>query len=101
CITSDTTTGQWDLSAEGTVITPMGPVVMVFDNSTPITATIDASKSEDGTEIQIKNIGSNTITFVSDTNISLVANVALAPNSSVFFRYVSGLNKWILIARSS
>ena len=53
------------------VIQPLGPEVAVTGNLVPITATIDATRERDGSEVRILNVGSQAVTFVPDSNISM------------------------------
>ena len=95
CTHSDPDHGSIDLS-HTTVIRPLGPIVYVRSNNSPVTATIDASKQEDGSQIQVVNAGSFPVSFTSDSNLS-VANPVNLPgqsNSSVTFVYSSALHKF-------
>ena len=97
CTHSDPDHGSIDLS-HTTVIKPLGPIVYVQGNSSPVIATIDASKQEDGSQLQIVNAGSFPISFTSDSNLSLANSVNLPgqSNSSVTFVYSSALHKFTL-----
>jgi hypothetical protein len=79
-----------------TVIEPYGPVVYVTGNSSGVTATIDAQKQEDGSQIQIVNAGSNAVSFVSDANMSLPSTITVpgGSNSSVNFIYRASAGRW-------
>ena len=78
------------------LIRPYGPVVVVKGNAAPITATVDASKEEDGSLVQIVNSGTNAVTFNSDANLSLASPVTVASGGgSTTFRYSSALGKFV------
>lgn len=97
CTYPDTDNGQQNLATSAT-IKPVGPEIHVFDAS-PVTATIDASKSQDGSYVKIVNTGSTTVTFSADSNMDLSASVALAANQSAIFIYEGSLSKWALTSR--
>jgi hypothetical protein len=82
----------------GTTIEPYGPVVYVTGNSGPVTATVDASKEQDGSEVQIVNAGSNPVSFVTDSNLSLASSVTLPGGvlSSATFVYHASIGKFTL-----
>jgi hypothetical protein len=84
--------------ASGTTIEPYGPVVHVNGNPAPVTATIDASKEQDGAQVQIVNVGSNQVTFASDSNLSLASPVVLSGGiqSAVTFAFSSAVGRFVL-----
>jgi len=75
----------------------------VNGNTSPVTATVNANLEENGAEIQIVNIGSNAVSFVSDTNLSLPTTVTLAGggSNSTSFTYNSVLGKFVQPASSA
>jgi hypothetical protein len=97
CTHSDINHGEVNLSST-TLIEPYGPTVYVTGNTSPITASIDARKQEDGSQIQIVNAGSSPVSFTSDNNLSLNGTVTLAggSNSSMTFLYSAALGKFKL-----
>lgn len=97
CTHADANHGLLNLSA-GSKIIPYGPVVYVNGNSAPITATIDASKEQNGSQVQIVNAGSSAVTFAADTNLSLSGPVTLPGGSasSATFLYNATLGKFTL-----
>src|SRR5579862_1923752 len=78
------------------IIEPFGPVVYVTGNTASVTATIDASKEQAGSLIQIVNQGAFPVVFTSDANLSLASPVTVAPGGSASFRYDGGLQKFRL-----
>jgi parallel beta helix pectate lyase-like protein len=97
CTHSDVDHGVVDLS-QRRMIEPYGPVLYVMNNAAPVTATVDASKEQDGSQVQIVNAGSQSITFASDANMSLSAPVTLpgGVNSSTIFYFNAELGKFTL-----
>jgi hypothetical protein len=88
--------------AQTRTIEPYGPVVYAVNNAVPLTATVDATKEQDGAQIQIVNAGSQAITFGSDTNMSLSGPVTLpgGANSSTTFVFNAGIGKFTLLTGS-
>jgi hypothetical protein len=76
-------------------IEPYGPVVTVTGNLASVTATIDASKEQGGSEIRIVNAGSFPVVFAPDGNLSLAAPVKVAAGGSVSFRYNDSIRKFV------
>lgn len=97
CGFSGTDDGQQDLSVSATVI-PVGPEVHVFHTGA-ITATIDASKSQDSQEVRIVNTGSGAVTFPADSNMDLTSSVVLTTNQGAIFRFQASESKWVFVAR--
>lgn len=93
CTYGDVNHGRVDLSNK-TIIEPYGPVVYVTGNATSVTATIDAGKEQDGSQIRIVNAGSFPVVFRSDTNLRLEAPVTVPPGGSASFRFNGGLGKF-------
>jgi hypothetical protein len=95
CTHADVNHGAVNL-AQTTVIEPYGPVVYVTGNSSGVTATVNALKQEDGSQIQIVNAGSNAVSFVSDANMSLPSTITLpgGNNNSVNFFYHASVGRW-------
>ena len=79
------------------VIEPLGPEVAVTGNLVPITATIDATRERDGSEVRILNVGSQAVTFVPDSNISMGAPMTLFTGDSLTFHYVGSLGKYVAV----
>lgn len=97
CTFSGTDNGQQNLATSSTV-KPVGPEVHVFDSSA-VTATIDASKSQDGSYLKIVNTGTTTITFAADSNLDLASSVTLTANQSAVFKFESSVSKWAYVSR--
>ncbi len=103
CTYPDADHGVVDLSGTDlsgtTSIKPYGPVVYVTGNLSPVTATVDASKEEDGAQVQIVNGGPNAVSFVSDTNLSLPYTYTLpgGKSSAVSLIYSAAAGKFILL----
>jgi hypothetical protein len=95
CTYPDVNHGLVDLSTS-LIIEPFGPVVSVSGNTASVTATIDASKEQAGSIIQIVNKGSFPVVFTSDSNLSLASPVTVAPGGSASFRFDGGLQKFRL-----
>ena len=95
CTHGDVNHGLVNL-AQTTTIEPYGPTVYVNGNSSAVTATVDAQKQEDGSQIQIVNAGGSAVVFASDNNLSLASPITLpgGSNSSVNFVYHASLGKW-------
>ena len=95
CTHSDVNHGVVDLSRTN-LIEPYGPVVYVNGNSSPVTVTIDAAKEQDGAQLQVVNAGSNSVSFASDSNLSLSSPITLpgGGNGSVTFVYSAALGKY-------
>ena len=95
CTHADVNHGLVNL-AQTTVIEPYGPAVYVNGNSSAATATVDAQKQEDGSQIQIVNAGTNGVVFASDNNLSLAGPITLpgGSNSSLNLVYHASLGKW-------
>ena len=95
CTHADVNHGLVNL-AQTTTIEPYGPTVYVNGNSSTVTATVDAQKQEDGSQIQIVNAGAMAVLFASDNNLSLASPITLpgGSNSSVNFVYHASLGKW-------
>ncbi len=95
CTHPDMNHGQVDLSRTN-LIEPYGPVVYVSGNSSPVTVTVDASKEQDGAQIQVVNAGSNPVSFASDSNLSLSSTITLpgGGNNSATFVYSAALGKY-------
>ncbi len=95
CTHSDVNHGVVNLG-QTTTIEPYGPVVYVMGNNSSVTATVNAQKQEDGSQIQIVNTGSNAVSFVSDANMSLPSTITVpgGSNSSVSFFYHASAGKW-------
>jgi len=81
-----------------TTIKPYGPIVYVSGNTGPVTATVDASKEEDGSQVQIVNAGANAVTFVSDSNLSLANPIVLQGGAlnSLILIYSDVQHKFVL-----
>jgi len=94
CAYPDVNHGVVNLSTSRT-IEPYGPVVSVTGNTAPVTATIDASKEQAGSEVRIVNAGSFPVVFASDGNLSLAAPVKVAAGGSVSFRYNGSIRKFV------
>jgi hypothetical protein len=95
CTHSDVNHGMVDLSRTN-LIEPFGPVVYLFGNASAVTASVDASKEQDGAQIQIVNTGSKPVSFGPDGNLSLSSAITLpgGSNSSVTFVYSAALGKY-------
>ena len=83
--------------SQTSVIEPYGPVVYVTGGTGA--ATVDASKEENGAQVQIVNAGSGSVSFSSDNNLSLASTITLAGggSSSATFVYNSSLGKYALL----
>ncbi|MDP8990037.1 MAG: DUF2341 domain-containing protein [Acidobacteriota bacterium] len=95
CTYSDVNHGVVNVGPD-TLIEPYGPVVRIAGNTGPVTVSVDASKEEDGAQIQIVNGGASPVTFASDSNLSLSAPITLpgGVNSSVTFVYSAAIGKF-------
>ncbi len=84
--------------ALGSMIEPYGPVVYVTDNQGPVTATLNASKEQNGSQVQIVNVGVEPVTFAADSNLSLSSSLTLPGSamSSVIFVYNATIGKFII-----
>jgi hypothetical protein len=60
-----------------------------------VTATIDAAKEQDGSQIRIVNAGSFPVVFQSDTNLRLASPVSVPPGGSISFRYHGAIHRFI------
>jgi hypothetical protein len=99
CTHADVDHGVVDLTRT-TTIEPFGPTMYAVNNSAPVTATIDASKEQDGAQVQIVNAGSRALTFVPDGNLNLSAPLTLpgGANASTTFVFDAGIGKFRLFA---
>src|SRR5579862_584907 len=95
CTYPDTNHGVVNLAAT-TLIEPYGPVVVVYGNAAPVTATVDASKEQDEALVRVVNSGAQNVTFSSDSNLSLTSPVTLTAGTSVTFRYSGMLGKFTI-----
>jgi protocatechuate 3,4-dioxygenase beta subunit len=95
CTHADADHGLVNLSAT-TTIRPYGPVVYVNGNTSPVNATVDASKEEDGSQVQIFNAGTNAVSFSSDNNLSLASAYSLQPGSSLNLVYSAAVGRFTL-----
>jgi len=95
CTYSDINHGVVNVGASP-MIEPYGPVVHVVSSNGPVTATLDRTKEQDGSQIQIVNTGPNSVTFASDSNLSLPSPVTLPgnSNSSVTLIYQAATGKF-------
>jgi Concanavalin A-like lectin/glucanases superfamily/Domain of unknown function (DUF2341) len=93
CIYPDSDHGLINVAANP-VLQPYGPVIYVNGNLAPATATVDASKEVDGSQLQVVNAGLQPVTFNSDANLSLGSAVTLAPGGSVTLQYSKALGKF-------
>ncbi len=101
CTHADVNHGLIDLS-KTTLIRPYGPVVVLKGNSSPVSVSVDASKEEEGAELQLFNAGSNPVTFHSDGNLSLTGPVTLSPGGNpLTLVYHSASAKFALPGTSS
>jgi Bacterial Ig-like domain (group 1) len=73
--------------------------VYVTGNLSPVTVTVDASKEEDGAQVQIVNAGPNAVSLVSDSNLSLPFPYTLpgGQSSAVSLIYSAGAGKFTLL----
>ena len=80
-----------------------GRTVYVTGNSSPVTATVDPSKEEDGSQVQIVNAGTNAVTFAPDGNLNIPYPVTLpgGNSSSITFVYSAVLRKYTLSTGAS
>ena len=95
CTHADGDHGLVNLSGT-TTIRPYGPVVYVNGNNSPVNATVDASKEEDGSQVQIFNAGGNPVNFSSDNNLSLPSTYSLQPGSSLNLLYSAAVGRFTL-----
>ena len=89
CTYPDTNHGVVNLAAT-TTIEPYGPVVYVTGNASAVTATLDASKELDGSQVRIVNSGTAPVTFHTDQNLTLSSPVTLNPGGGSVTFYYSG-----------
>jgi len=94
CTYPDVNHGVVNLSKSLT-IEPYGPVVTVTGNTASVTATIDASKEQGGSQVRIVNTGSFPVVFASDANLSLAAPVKVLAGGSASFRYNDSIRKFV------
>ncbi len=95
CTHADVNHGLVNL-ASTTTIRPYGPVVYVNGNSSPVNATVDASKEEDGSQVQIFNAGTSPVSFSSDNNLSLPSTYSLQPGNSLNLLYSAAAGRFTL-----
>jgi hypothetical protein len=87
CTYPDINHGVVNLAAS-TTIEPYGPVVYVNGNSSPVTATLDAGKELDGSQVQVINNGTAPVVFNTDRNLTLSSPITLNPGGgSVLFHF--------------
>jgi hypothetical protein len=100
CTHADANHGLISLS-QSRVIEPYGPVVYVTGGTGA--ATVDASKEENGAQVQIVNAGTGSISFSSDNNLSLAGTIDLAGggSGSATFVYNSTLGKYTLLGSAA
>jgi hypothetical protein len=89
CTYPDINHGVVNLAATAT-IEPYGPIVYVNGNTSAVTATLDASKELDGSQVQIINSGIAPVIFNSDRNLTLSSPVTLNPGGGAATFYFSG-----------
>ncbi|HTF72250.1 MAG TPA: hypothetical protein VK638_57245 [Edaphobacter sp.] len=85
CTYANTDKGQQNL-ATSTTIKPVGPEIHVFAASLT-TATIDASKSIDSSQVKIVNTGAGTVTFAADANMDFATSVVVATTQGAIFPF--------------
>ena len=96
--TFDSSHGAQSLTSPGAVtIYPQFDIAAVSGTNAVATATLDATKSEDGQEVRVVNTGTNPITFPGDSNVLVGGAVVLAQNQSALFRFQGSLGKWAYI----
>ncbi|MGD0777611.1 MAG: DUF2341 domain-containing protein, partial [Candidatus Solibacter sp.] len=99
CVYPDVNHGLVSL-AGNTTIRPYGPVVYVNGNAQSVTATVDASKEEDGSEVQIVNTGANPVVFTSDANLSLANSLTVPSGGNALFHFSGTVGKFTLKSTS-
>jgi len=99
CTHADVDHGVVNLAGTST-IEPYGPVVYATNNAAPANATVDASKEQDGSQIQVVNAGTQAITFVSDANLSLSSPVTLpgGASNSISLVFSARIGRFTLLA---
>ena len=96
CIHQDADHGFINLAQTNNLIEPYGPVVYVNGNAANVTATVDASKEEDGAQVKVVNSGTASVTFVSDANLSLPFIYTLPVGGSLTLTYSASLGKYTI-----
>ena len=89
CTYPDINHGVVNVAATTTVM-PYGPVVYLNGNSSPVTATLDASKELDGSQVQVVNSGTAAVVFNSDRNLTLSSPLTLYPGGGSALFHFSG-----------
>jgi hypothetical protein len=74
CTWPDVNHGQFDITGSTTIL-PLGPIVFVINGSSPITATIDASKEQGNSTVTIVNNGTANLNFVPDANMAVTLTI--------------------------